>query len=244
MRTATAILLIVGLAAVTRPQAEVYRGSSSSAAEVVQVASICSGVFVSPVSLLTARHCFAGVGRTLISSPERAGYTGKLYPSGISGSLAMVCAAAPTERIARVSAVRKSSGDVEIKGYGWYTDAIQSPSRRKGYSVIESSTGTIFTVKVGGGATSTSHRSVPCSGDSGGPAYSLNLLVGIAEGYPGTGSCGDPHTYTSVTSAEVDALLASTKSDCLEWVSQRTKKGPLTDEGPLADKFLMAKPGQ
>jgi hypothetical protein len=235
-----AVIFVVSMAAGASGQATIFKGSSSAASEVVRVAGICSGVYVSDISLLTASHCFAGPGRTMVMSPERpGGYTGKLFASGISGKLAMVCAAAPTERVASAVNNEVTSGVVSVKGYGWFSNSNQTELRRSGRSLISGNAGDSFTV-----TTSTTSPSVPCSGDSGGPAFTLaGFLVGVAEGYPEKASCGEDHTYTIVTKAIVNSLLASTRRDCQEWVAERTKSGPITDKGPLADKFRALKPG-
>ena len=175
----------------------------------------CSGTLVSPYLVLTAGHCTTAdvvqggsvvIGSSLASPAAtvpiaRAVPHPQFDPGSLTndvGLLVLASAASPAPAALGASAPTVG-GAVEIVGWGVASaDASIDGKKRQGTTTITTVAATTFAVSAA--------PSQPCSGDSGGPAFSS---AGGSASVVGVTSHGDVGCVQGATYTRVDAYLAS-----------------------------------
>ena len=207
-----AVALIALAPAIVNGQPE---GVAASTAALVSGGRVyCSGVLVAPRFVLTAAHCTDPEPRTITLGTARVNVTRVVVhpqydPPTLGHDLALVelvsaPAVAPSP-LARTSAVM-AGHDLRVEGYGLAHATDPSPGvLRRGTARVSAVTATHFELAPNPG--------LPCVGDSGGPVFDNETVVGITS--YGDEACADKALVTRVDMerAFIDDVLAHPSPD-------------------------------
>lgn len=180
----------------------------------------CTSTAVTPTMLLTARHCFVvnaadSLPGTILQRVSVAWQTGAGMGTPIETSVVAVDAALDLAALCLVSGTLPSHFPRALKapvkgltfttaGYG--LNGNPSGILLAGQSRVDSTTARHF---VGVAAPAS-----PCKGDSGGPAFVKEGLIGIQLQFVGASACGKPVRFVRVDTSAFAQFLASAESAC------------------------------
>jgi len=163
----------------------------------VNVADVCTGIYVAPGVVLTAAHC-RSLGWVEASGVIRANILyvphPEFNPEGLVNDLALMFLDGELP-IDIATLGRAALGDATIQGYGFNECGIKGILREGSVNVIEVDLGAKLLTESGEDA---------CFGDSGGPLYQgANVVAIVTSGLPGRNnglleSCGAGGYYTQV----------------------------------------------
>lgn len=237
------LILGSGLAALVLPAVDPGRSEGSAAValgkpgpEIVRVAgkigSLCTGVGITSDRVLTAKHCVDGPqSGVLIGAQSLAVHPGCVLAEHADRDLALIAIGGTLSNTfplsAGVAPLPTDKKEVQISGfsdwYGW-----------SGTSLVSG----VGTTTFGVDSTSGDTASLPCSGDSGGPAYFDGELVGIASKLKATFDCAnDIAEYTYVGDLSAWVMPYTNDNSCeKEITGQRDKL--VTEQGGLHKDLL------
>jgi len=209
--------------------------------EIVRVAgkvgSLCTGVGIAGDRVLTAKHCVSGLhAEALVGEQSNAVHSGCVLAEHADLDLALVAIGGTLSNTVPLKAGVAFPTDkkaIQISGFsdwsGW-----------SGSSLVSGVGNTTFGVDSTTGDTS----SLPCDGDSGGPAYFNGELVGIASKLaPPSFDCKKSAAqYTYVGDASGWVTPYKNDSSCDEVIRVLQVKLDMEKSGPHLDLFRMIRP--